>query len=296
MRVLRTQSDARAAVASARRSAAAVALVPTLGALHDGHRALLRAARERGGVVALSMFVNPLQFGPHEDFTAYPRHEETDLGVAADEGCDLVFAPAAEEMGMESITTTIAVGRLGEVLEGAERPGHFVGVCAVVAKLLNILSPDALFLGQKDAQQNAVLRRMTTDLSFGCELVICPTVRAPDGLALSSRNAYLSDEDRAQATGLYRALVAGRARYLEGGSLVAAEDVMHDALASAGIVPDYARAVDPVTFDAPEGTGRVLLAVAGRVGPARLIDNLLVDPPQKAPAEAGEGIAGAPRR
>jgi pantoate--beta-alanine ligase len=296
MRVLRTQSDTRAAVASARRSAAAVALVPTLGALHDGHRALLRAARERGGVVALSMFVNPLQFGPHEDFSAYPRHEETDLGVAADEGCDLVFAPAAEEMGMESITTTIAVGRLGEVLEGAERPGHFAGVCAVVAKLLNILSPDALFLGQKDAQQNAVLRRMTTDLSFGCELVICPTVRAPDGLALSSRNAYLSDQDRAQATGLYRALVAGRARYLEDGSLVAAEDVMHDALASAGIVPDYARAVDPDTFDAPEGTGQVLLAVAGRVGPARLIDNLLVDPPLKAPAEAGEGIAGAPRR
>jgi pantoate--beta-alanine ligase len=285
MRILRTPSEARAAIASARRSEAAVALVPTLGALHDGHRALLRAARGMGGVVALSIFVNPLQFGPHEDFAAYPRDEETDFAAAADEGCDLVFAPAAEEMRMEAITTAIAVGRLGDVLEGAERPGHFAGVCVVVAKLLNILSPDALFLGQKDAQQNAVLRRMTTDLSFGCELVICPTVRAPDGLSLSSRNAYLSDEERAQATGLYRALVAGRARYLEDGNLVAAEDVMHDVLASAGIVPDYARAVDPDTFEVPEGRAQVLFAVAGRVGPARLIDNLLVDPPPGA-AEA----------
>jgi pantoate--beta-alanine ligase len=286
MRVLRTQSEARAAVASARRSGAAVALVPTLGALHDGHRALIRAARELGDVVALSIFVNPLQFGPHDDFAAYPRDEDTDLAVAADEGCDLVFAPAAEEMRMEATTTSIAVGRLGDVLEGAERPGHFAGVCVVVAKLLNILSPDALVLGQKDAQQNAVLRRMATDLSFGCELVICPTVRAPDGVALSSRNAYLSDEERTQATGLYRALAAGRARYRRDGNLVAAEDAMHDVLASAGIVPDYARAVDPVTFDAPEGRAQVLLAVAGRVGPARLIDNLLVDPPDVVPAEA----------
>jgi pantoate--beta-alanine ligase len=286
MRVLRTQSEARAAIASARRSGAAVALVPTLGALHDGHRALIRAARELGDVVALSIFVNPLQFGPHDDFAAYPRDEDTDLAVAADEGCDLVFAPAAEEMRMEATTTSIAVGRLGDVLEGAERPGHFAGVCVVVAKLLNILSPDALVLGQKDAQQNAVLRRMATDLSFGCELVICPTVRAPDGVALSSRNAYLSDEERTQATGLYRALAAGRARYRRDGNLVAAEDAMHDVLASAGIVPDYARAVDPVTFDAPEGLTQVLLAVAGRVGPARLIDNLLVDPPDVVPAEA----------
>jgi pantoate--beta-alanine ligase len=187
---------------------------------------------------------------------------------------------------MEAITTSIAVGRLGDVLEGAERPGHFAGVCVVVAKLLNILSPDALVLGQKDAQQNAVLRRMATDLSFGCEFVICPTVRAPDGVALSSRNAYLSDEERAQATALHRALAAGRARYQRDGNLVAAEDAMHDVLASAGIVPDYARALDPVTFDAPEGRAQVLLAVAGRVGPARLIDNLLVDPPDVVPAEA----------
>ena len=286
MRVLRTQSEARAAVASARRSGAAVALVPTLGALHDGHRALIRAARELGDVVALSIFVNPLQFGPHDDFAAYPRDEDTDLAVAADEGCDLVFVPAAEEMRMEAITTSIAVGRLGDVLEGAERPGHFAGVCVVVAKLLNILSPDALVLGQKDAQQNAVLRRMATDLSFGCEFGICPTVRAPDGVALSSRNAYLSEQERAQATALYRALAAGRARYRRDGNLVAAEDAMHDVLASAGIVPDYARAVDPVTFDAPEGRAQVLLAVAGRVGPARLIDNLLVDPPDVVPAEA----------
>jgi pantoate--beta-alanine ligase len=286
MRVLRTQSEARAAVASARRSGAAVALVPTLGALHDGHRALIRTARELGDVVALSIFVNPLQFGPHEDFAAYPRDEDTDLAVAADEGCDLVFAPAAEEMRMEAITTSIAVGRLGDVLEGAERPGHFAGVCVVVAKLLNILPPDALVLGQKDAQQNAVLRRMATDLSFGCEFVICPTVRAPDGVALSSRNAYLSDGERAQATALYRALAAGRARYRRDGNLVAAEDAMHDVLASAGIVPDYARALDPVTFDVPEGRAQVLLAVAGRVGPARLIDNLLVDPPNVVPAEA----------
>jgi pantoate--beta-alanine ligase len=286
VRILRAQGEARAAVASARASGASVALVPTLGALHEGHRALIRSAKKVGDVVALSIFVNPLQFGPHEDFASYPRDEDADFSVAAEEGCDLVFAPTAEEMGMQDLATTIAVGRLGEVLEGAERPGHFTGVCTVVAKLLNILSPDALLLGQKDAQQNAVLRQMTADLSFGCELVICPTVRAPDGVAFSSRNAYLSAGERTRASALYRALVAGRASYRRDGDLVAAEDAMHDVLASGGIVPDYARVVDPVTFDAPEGSGRVLFVVAGRVGRARLIDNLLEDHPEGVPEEA----------
>jgi pantoate--beta-alanine ligase len=277
VRVHRTQVEARAAVASAHRSGASVALVPTLGALHEGHRSLMRAARAAADVVAISIFVNPLQFGPGEDFAAYPRDESGDLEVAEAEGCDLVFAPENAEMAMEKGATTITVGTLGEVLEGRARPGHFAGVCVVVAKLFNILSPDAAFLGQKDAQQNAVIRRFVEDLSFGVDVVVCPTVRAADGMALSSRNAYLSDEERSRAAALYRALKAGRVRYLEGGDIGGTEHVMHETLVSAGVAPDYARAVDPDTFDPPDESGPVLLAVAGRVGPVRLIDNLVIE-------------------
>jgi pantoate--beta-alanine ligase len=277
VKVLRTQSEARAAITAARRSGNSIGLVPTLGALHDGHRSLMRAAIAAADVLVVSIFVNPLQFGPQEDYKAYPRDEEADLGIAEAESCDLLFAPPEAEMGMAKIETSITVGALGEVLEGAARPGHFAGVCVVVAKLLNILSPDLLFLGQKDAQQNAVLARMVRDLSFGCDLVVRPTVRGADGLALSSRNLYLSEEERGRAPALYRALTTGKARLEEDGDIAATEDAMRAVLMSAGITPDYARVVDPETFDAPRTPGRVLLVVAGRVGRARLIDNLVVD-------------------
>jgi pantoate--beta-alanine ligase len=277
VRVVRTQAEMRAAVSGQRAAGLTVGLVPTLGALHDGHRSLVRAARSRCDTVAVSIFVNPLQFGAGEDLAAYPRTEDRDLELASAEGTDLVFAPLPEEMAMEATTTRIAAGPVAEVLEGASRPGHFPGVCIVVAKLLNIVTPDFLFLGQKDAQQNAVLRRLVSDLSFGVEVVVCPTVREPEGLALSSRNAYLSAPERRRATVLFRALRAGEAVLEQGGDVPAAEGAMWEVLrAEPDVAPDYARAVDPDSFEAAGSEGPVLLAIAARVGPVRLIDNLLI--------------------
>jgi len=246
-----------------------------MGALHDGHRSLLRAARQAVDAVVVSLFVNPLQFGPHEDFSAYPRGESADLATCEQERVDVVFAPNAAEMAMESGVTTVTVAGLSEVIEGAARPSHFQGVCTVVAKLLNIVRPDVLFLGQKDAQQNAVIARLVEDLSYGVSLTVCPTVREPDGLALASRNVYLSSSQRADAGVLYRALVTGRERIEDGATVEEAEKAMQGVLAAQpGVEPDYARAVDPHSFKAPKDESPVLLVVAARVGGARLIDNL----------------------
>ncbi|MDQ3661697.1 MAG: pantoate--beta-alanine ligase [Actinomycetota bacterium] len=278
MKVVRTVDECRAELAP-RRAAGTIGLVPTMGALHDGHRSLLRAARQSVDAVAVSLFVNPLQFGPHEDFSAYPRGESADLTTCEQEGADVVFAPSAAEMAMESGATTVTVAGLAELVEGAARPHHFQGVCTVVAKLLNIVRPNTLFLGQKDAQQNAVIARLVADLSFGVSITVCPTVREPDGLALSSRNAYLSSSQRDAATVLYRALVAGRQRIEEGAAAEEAARAMREVLAAQDEVePDYARAVDPHSFQTPRGEGPVLLVVAARVGGTRLIDNLSVHP------------------
>ncbi len=279
MKVVRTVEAVRAELAPRREAAAAIGLIPTMGALHDGHRSLLRAARQAVDAVVVSLFVNPLQFGPQEDFSAYPRSESADLATCEQERADVVFAPRAGEMAMESGVTTVTVAGLSEIVEGAARPAHFRGVCTVVAKLLNIVRPDRLFLGQKDAQQNAVIARLIKDLSYGVSITVCPTVREFDGLALSSRNAYLSSSQRAAATVLYRALVMGRERIEAGAASEEAERAMQEVLAAQqGVEPDYARAVDPQSFQAPADEGPVLLVVAARVGGARLIDNLTAHP------------------
>ena len=254
--------------------------VPTLGALHDGHRSLLSAARaSSAGSVVGSIFVNPLQFGPSEDFDAYPRSEEADLEMFRAQGVDIAFIPSVDEMYPPGRTTTVSVGPLGEILEGAHRPGHFDGVATVCAKFFNLVRPQRAFFGQKDAQQVAVIKRMVADLNFDIEVVVCPTVRDGDGLALSSRNAYLSGEERDRATTLYRALVAGRSILNAGGDPTAARAEMESMLSEApGLELDYAVVCDPDTFGSPEPERPVLLAVAARVGRARLIDNVMWEP------------------
>ena len=276
MRVLRTVAEARAFTRSERRRGRSLALVPTMGAWHEGHLSLLRAARRSSACVVGSIFVNPLQFGPREDYDAYPRDEARDLVLARDEDVDAVFIPTVDEMYREGDSTRISVGALGAVLEGAHRPGHFEGVCTVVAKLFNVVHPDRAFFGQKDAQQVAVVRRMVADLAFPIEIVVGETVRERDGVALSSRNAYLSADERKRATALIHALEAGRDVLAATGSAARAEARMAEVLAHGdGIEVHYARAVDPETFQAP-ASDAVLLVVAARVGKTRLIDNLII--------------------
>jgi pantoate--beta-alanine ligase len=275
MRILRSIDDLRKGL-SEQAAGHTIGLVPTMGALHEGHLSLVRAAGDRTDAVVVSIFVNPLQFGPGEDYAAYPRDEEGDVKRLGDAGASFVFIPGADEMFPPGQSTKVSAGRLGEIVEGAHRPGHFDGVCTVVAKLFNITRPDLAFFGQKDAQQVAVLKRMVKDLDFPLEIVVCPTVREPDGLAMSSRNDYLDESQRAEALALYRALRAGVAVLEERGDHASAEGAMHAVLAAAGgVTTDYARAVDPGSFGPPVPGNPVLLVVAARVGRARLIDNVL---------------------
>jgi pantoate--beta-alanine ligase len=233
-------------------------LVPTMGALHAGHRALLRQARAECDVVVMSLFVNPAQFGPGEDFDRYPRDDERDRAIAAEEGVDRVFAPAIEEMYPDGFSTTVSVGDVGNRFEGAHRPGHFDGVATIVLKLFNLLDPDAAYFGQKDAQQLAVVRRMTADLDLGVEIQAVETVREPDGLALSSRNAYLTSEERRRASSLHRALAARDPGLVEGGV-------------------DYLAVVDADTFLEIEPRPGALVIGAARFGSTRLIDNIPIE-------------------
>jgi pantoate--beta-alanine ligase len=278
MRTVRGIDDVRAASREARAAGRSVGLVPTMGAFHAGHAALMRAARAACDLVVVSLFVNPTQFDDPADLAAYPRTEETDAAMAQELGVDVLWAPSAEQMYPEGFSTRIAVTGLGDVLEGAQRgPEHFAGVCTVVAKLLNAVEPDVAYFGQKDAQQVAVLRRMVRDLNFGARIEVVPTVREPDGLALSSRNVHLKGADRARAVALSRALDA--ARDTVAGGEREAERVRAAALDAMGDVdPEYLALVDPDTF-APLTTvnGRVLVAVAARVGSTRLIDNTLIE-------------------
>jgi pantoate--beta-alanine ligase len=279
--VIRTKADLRAELRRRRGAGRSVGLVPTMGYLHDGHLSLLRAARERCDVVVMSLFVNPEQFGEGEDLAEYPRDEDRDLRLAGEAGVALVFAPDLDEMYPAGFSTYVSVEGLTDVLDGDPRrrgASHFRGVTTVVAKLLNIVEPDAAFFGQKDAQQAAVLRRMASDLDFPAEIVVEPTVRDPDGLALSSRNAYLSPEERRRAAALSRALRAVAAQAAEGAAAGPAIDAGLRVLAEAGVQPEYleARYADDLT-PAESFNGRpVLVAVAARVGRARLIDNVVV--------------------
>ena len=278
MNIVREVSQLRAALADERARGRRIGFVPTMGALHQGHVALLRAARAQDDVVVLSIFVNPLQFGPDEDLTSYPRDEAGDLAAAEEAGVDVAFLPSVDEMFPSDRSTVIKVGPVAEPLEGAARPGHFDGVATIVAKLFNIVQPDRAYFGQKDAQQVAVIKTMTRDLSFPVDVVVCPTVREHDGLAMSSRNAYLDAAARAEAVILWRALQAGRQAVAEGASWEVAEKTMEGVVGRvAGIELEYARAVDPDSFGPPMPQGPALFVIAARVGPARLIDNLLVE-------------------
>ncbi|MET7327368.1 pantoate--beta-alanine ligase [Nonomuraea sp. NPDC005650] len=256
------------------RRAGEVALVPTMGALHEGHRSLIRQARARADQVVVSIFVNPLQFGPNEDFSRYPRTWDADLDVCRAEGVDVVFHPDAEEMYAPDRQVSVSAGHMGSIVEGAFRPGHFDGVLTVVLKLFNLVQPDLAVFGQKDAQQLAVIRRMVADLDLPIEILGAPTVREPDGLALSSRNRYLSDDDRQVALELSRALRAGAAELTPARVRAAAGEVL-DA-AGSRIAVDYLALVDPATFAEVDESyaGTAVLAVAATVGTTRLIDNI----------------------
>ena len=279
MRIARTVAELRAFYRNERERGTTVAFVPTMGALHEGHLSLVRKARDAADIVVVSVFVNPLQFGPAEDFRTYPRDEARDLGLVESEDVNLVFLPSVEQMYPDGAVTTVHVeGPLTSALEGASRPGHFDGVATVVAKLLNVVDPDMAVFGQKDAQQAAVVRRMVLDLGFAAEIVVAPTVREPDGLALSSRNAYLSDGERSTAAVLYRALLEGEDAHGSGGADAAARRMRDVLEGTPGVDLDYAAAVDPYTFEAPAPGGPLVLAVAARVGRTRLIDNLLLQP------------------
>jgi pantoate--beta-alanine ligase len=284
VRIVRTNQEMRAVRREARGT---VGLVPTMGAFHGGHHSLIRAARERCDVVVVSLFVNPAQFEEAGDLAAYPRDESRDAAEATELGVDVLYAPSVEEVYPPGFATSVRVAGLSDVLEGAERgPGHFAGVCTVVTKLINVVQPDVAFFGQKDAQQVAVLRRMVRDLDLPVELAVLPTVREPDGLALSSRNVRLDPDERRSALALSRALRAAEAA-------VAAGEREADAVTGAaraamdGIEPEYLALVDPDSFE-PITTvdGRVLVAVAARIGATRLIDNTIIHPaatPERAP-------------
>lgn len=255
-------------------------LVPTMGYLHEGHLSLVRRARAENDHVAVSLFVNPTQFGPHEDLDRYPRDLNRDLSLLEPLGVDLVLAPAVEEMYPPGFQTKVIVEDVARPLEGAARPGHFVGVATIVCKLFNIFQPDRAYFGQKDAQQVVVIRRMARDLDFDLEIVVCPTVREPDGLAMSSRNVYLSPEERRAATVLFRALSAAQAAWQAGerdGERLRQQ--MRAVLAAEPLArPDYVSVADPDTLVELDQVGeRALASLAVRIGATRLIDNLILE-------------------
>jgi pantoate--beta-alanine ligase len=281
VRTARTVRDLREALKDERRAGQSIGLVPTMGFFHEGHLSLIRRAREQCGFVVVSLFVNPAQFGPGEDLAGYPRDEARDLALARAEGVDLVFAPPVEEVYPAGFASAVEVGGLTDTLEGDPRQRgreHFRGVTTLVAKLLNMVGPDVAFFGQKDAQQALVIRKLVRDLDFDVGIEVCPTVRHADGLALSSRNTYLSPTEREQALALSRALRAAETLVAGGevdGSTVLA--VARDELAAGGIEPDYLELRSATDLSPVERVnGSTLLAVAARVGRARLIDNTVL--------------------
>jgi pantoate--beta-alanine ligase len=263
MRIVRTVKEVRSALAPARADGRRIGLVPTMGAFHDGHLALIRDARAATDLVVVSLFVNPSQFEEAGDLERYPRDEAADAAVAEREDVDLLFAPVAEKLYPPGFDTWVEPGALGEVLEGAARPGHFRGVATICTKLFAIVAPDTAWFGQKDAQQVAVVRRVVADLDLPLEIVAVPTVRDPDGLALSSRNRFLSPEERAAALALPRALAAGAAAHASGADAVAAAEVV--LATEPALATEY---VAVAAFDVPT------LVAAVRIGSVRLIDNV----------------------
>ncbi|MEO8563976.1 MAG: pantoate--beta-alanine ligase [bacterium] len=281
MRIVRTVADLRTAVRSARDAGAQIGLVPTMGALHAGHLALVRQAREQSGFVVVSIFVNPAQFNDPSDLARYPRDEAADAAMLSDVGTDVLFAPTLEEVYPAGFATTVSVAGLSEPLEGVVRGAkHFQGVATVVIKMLNMVQPDEAVIGQKDAQQALVIRRLVRDLNLPVRIEIHPTVREPDGLAMSSRNVQLDADARRRAPAISRALHAVEAA-VTGGERDTARALAAGApiLADAQISPEYFAAVSTDTLE-PIGTvtGETLIAIAARVGAVRLIDNVIVAP------------------
>ena len=281
MKIIRAVAELRETVRSARSAGARIGLVPTMGAFHEGHLALMRRAREQSGFVVTSLFVNPTQFNDSADLARYPRDEARDAELARTAGASVLFAPSASEVYPDGFSTSVHVARLSEPLEGTMRgPGHFRGVATVVAKLFNMVQPDDAYFGQKDAQQALLIRRMARDLDFPVHVEVCPTVREPDGLAMSSRNVRLDPAARQRAPALARALRAVEASVLEGehdaGRALAAGEAI---LAEAGIAPEYFAAVSADTLEpVTRVTEETLVAIAAKVGDVRLIDNVIVHP------------------
>ncbi len=276
IRVVRTRADLRAVLRGLPRP---IGLVPTMGWLHAGHRSLIARSRSENATTVMTLFVNPRQFNNPDDLARYPRNEARDLAIAAEEGADLVFAPGVDEVYPPGFETTVSVGRLATVLEGAARPGHFDGVATVVTILFNLVGADVAYFGQKDAQQVMVISRMARDLGIGTRVVACPTVREPDGLALSSRNALLAPDARAAAPVVHRALLAGVERYLGGErSAEVLRDTMWEVLSSEPLaIPEYVSvaSLDPrrELEEVDEVVGPAVLSTAVRFGEIRLIDN-----------------------
>jgi pantoate--beta-alanine ligase len=279
MLILSSAAEVTAVSKEARRAGKRVGFVPTMGALHQGHLSLVRTARAQADVVIASVFVNPTQFGPTEDFSKYPRDAEKDSSMLAAEKCDYLFLPTVDEMYPSGATTWVNVEGLSEKLDGRSRPGHFRGVTTVVAKLFNIVQPDLAFFGQKDAAQAAIINKMVRDLNFDVRIVVCPIVRETDGLAMSSRNAYLNPEQRKHALVLYRALMrvqtlADRGESSSARLKVAGEQVMAE---ESAVKPDYFEIVNRDTLDpVTDISGGALVAVAAYVGSTRLIDNIVL--------------------
>jgi len=279
MQVVSAIADVRAAVAAAREANARIGFVPTMGALHDGHLSLVERSRRESDVTVMSIFVNPLQFGPKEDLARYPRPVEADEKLASEAGVDILFRPDVEDMYASDRSVTVVAGELGSQWEGTSRPGHFDGVLTVVAKLFNIVTPDIAVFGRKDLQQAALVGAMVRDLDMPVSIVVAPIVREEDGLALSSRNRYLTDEERARARVLSAALASIVEKFRDGERSVAAlEETGRSKIASEPLVTiDYLAVVDDATFLRPkqavEGNAAI---VAARVGKTRLIDNMIL--------------------
>jgi pantoate--beta-alanine ligase len=279
MKICNTIEEMRSAGRTLRRGGERLGFVPTMGALHEGHLSLVRAAKASCDVVAASIFVNPTQFGPTEDLAKYPRSFERDCELLEKEGVELLFAPSVDEMYPAGAVTWVTVEELSAKLDGRSRPGHFRGVTTVVAKLFHIVEPDAAFFGQKDAAQVAIIRRMATDLNFPVEIVACPIVREPDGLAMSSRNAYLDPQQRKQALVLHRSLLRAK-KFWEAGERNAAKLVAaaeEEFAAEKSVRLDYFEIVDPDNLDPLSDVGNgALVAVAAFIGATRLIDNVVL--------------------
>lgn len=277
MIVAKEAADVRPAVRGARERGLSVGCIPTMGALHAGHASLIEAARRECGFVVVTIFVNPTQFGPHEDFTRYPRPLENDLALCRQAGVDLVYVPGADSLYPAGFCTYVDVESLSRILEGAFRPGHFRGVATVVLKLLNIVQPDAAYFGRKDYQQQLVVRKMCRELDLTVEIRTCPTIREPDGLALSSRNRFLEGADRQKALVLSQALQLAERRLKAGEQDVATvcREMRRHMESTGGVTVDYATVADPETLsELSSPLADMVALVAARVGATRLIDNL----------------------